>query len=337
MTMKQQQPVNVAILGDGAWGTAIAMVLLSSGHRVQLWGHDSRYLDLMASVRQNRLYLPGIDIPDSLEFVPDAKGAVRWADLVVAAVPSKYLRAVLEPCRGALDPEKPVLSLTKGFDADSLMRPSELIVECLGTKHVAALSGPSHAEEVARRLPASVVVASAELGLARKIQKIVTNSRFRVYASRDIVGVEIAGALKNIIALAAGLLQGMNLGDNALSALATRGLVEMMRLGVALGAEPATFSGLAGMGDLITTCVSAHSRNRRVGRMLAEGKALDAILGDMNGIPESVTTTRLALALAKKHHIEMPITEQVAAVLWNGKPPEQALDELMTRARKDED
>lgn len=333
----KQQPVNVAILGDGAWGTAISMVLLSSGHNVKMWSHDPRYLELMAKVRQNRLYLPGIDIPDTLQFEPDAANAVKWADLVVAATPSKYLRAVLARCEGALDPEKPVLSLTKGFDGDSLMRPSELIVECLGAKHVAALSGPSHAEEVARRLPASVVVASSELGLARKIQKIVTNSRFRVYASRDITGVEIAGALKNIIALAAGLLQGMNLGDNALSALATRGLVEMMRLGMSLGAEPATFSGLAGMGDLITTCISAHSRNRRVGRMLAEGKALDAILGDMNGIPESVTTTRLALELAKKHHVEMPITEQVAAVLWKGKPPEQALDELMTRARKDED
>lgn len=331
------QPTKVAILGDGAWGTAMAMVLLSSGHQVRMWSHDPRCLESMKKNRQNRLFLPGIELPADLEFEPDAEAAVKWAELVVAAVPSKYLRSVLAACGEAFDPEKPILSLTKGFDPDTLHRPSQLIAECLGAKHVAALSGPSHAEEVARRLPASVVVASSELALARNIQRIVSTPRFRVYASRDIIGVEVAGALKNVIALAAGLLQGMNLGDNALAALTTRGLVEMMRLGVALGAEPSTFAGLTGMGDLITTCISAHSRNRRVGRMLAEGKSLDAILGDMNGVPESVSTTRLAMELARKHHVELPITEQVAAVLWDGKPPEQALDELMNRARKDED
>lgn len=331
------EQIKAAVIGDGAWGTAMALVLLSSGHQVKLWSHDAENISRMRTRRQNRLFLPGIDLPEALEFDADAPAAVKWADLVVVAVPSKFLRQVLSACRGALAPEKPVLSLTKGFDPDGLRRPSEVIAECLGATQVAALSGPSHAEEVARRLPASVVVAADELSLARRIQRIVTTSRFRVYASRDIVGVEVAGAMKNVIALAAGILKGMNLGDNALAALTTRGLAEMTRLGTALGGEAATFSGLAGMGDLVTTCVSPHSRNRRVGRLLAEGKSLDAILSDMNGIPESVTTTRLAVQLAKKFHIELPITEQVAAVLWDGKPPEQALDELMTRARKDED
>lgn len=327
----------IAVMGDGAWGTAMALTLLSSGHDVRMWSHDAAYLDEMASSRVNRLFLPSVRLPDALGFEPDAAGIMRWADLVVTAIPSKFLRSVLTRAAGALDRDKPVLSLTKGLDADTLSRPSEVIRECLGARHVAALSGPSHAEEVAKGLPASVVVASGELELARRLQQVATTPRFRVYASRDIVGVETAGAMKNVIALAAGLAHGMRLGDNALAALATRGMVEMTRLGVALGGEASTFSGLAGMGDLITTCISDLSRNRRVGELLAGGKKLDDILADMNGVPESVTTTSLAVDLARKLHVDMPIAVQVAAVLWEGKNPARALDDLMTRARKDED
>lgn len=332
-----QEKEKVAIIGDGAWGTAMAMVLATSGRRSVIWGHDPRYLAEMRESRVNRLFLPGLAIPDVVGFEPDLAKAIGWADMVITAVPSKFLRPVLTGAKGALDPEKPVLSLTKGFDPESLQRPSRVVAECLGARHVVALSGPSHAEEVARGLPASVVVAARELETARRIQHIVTTPRLRVYASRDIVGVEVAGAVKNVIALAAGLVQGMRLGDNALAALTTRGLVEMVRLGVALGGEAATFSGLAGMGDLITTCISEHGRNRRVGALLAAGESLESILKGMNGVPESVTTTSVALGLARKHYVDMPITEQVAAVLWEGKKPEQALDELMNRARKDED
>lgn len=332
-----QQKEKVAIIGDGGWGTAMAMVLTSSGRRVSLWSHDPQYLDEMRASRQNRLFLPAITLPAKIGFEPDLAKILDWADMVVTAVPSKFLRPVLRNAKGMLDPEKPVLSLTKGFDPESLERPSQVVAECLGARHVVALSGPSHAEEVAKSLPASVVVASDELETARRIQQVVSTSRFRVYASRDIVGVEVAGAVKNVIALAAGLVSGMGLGDNALAALATRGLVEMMRLGVAMGGEPATFSGLAGMGDLITTCISEHGRNRRVGTLLAEGRSLQSILDDMNGEPESLTTTSVTLGLARRHHVSMPITEQVAAVLWDGKTPMQALDELMNRARKDED
>lgn len=332
-----QEKVRVTIIGDGGWGTAMAMVLDSSGHETTIWSHDAAYLERMRQTRANPLFLPGATIPAGIGFEPDIAAAIQWADLVVTAVPSKFLRQVLVRAKGALDPEKPVMSLTKGFDAESLERPSQVIRECLGARKVVALSGPSHSEEIARGLPASVVVASEELETARRIQHIVSTPRFRVYASRDIVGVETAGAVKNVIALAAGMAQGMRLGDNALAALATRGLAEMMRLGVALGGDAATFSGLAGMGDLITTCISSHGRNRRVGELLAEGRTLESILEEMTGVPESVTTTTLTLELAARHHVDMPITEQVAAVLWKGKKPEQALRDLMTRARKDED
>ncbi|MCD8140950.1 MAG: NAD(P)-dependent glycerol-3-phosphate dehydrogenase [Planctomycetaceae bacterium] len=326
----------IAIVGDGAWGTAIALVLHGSGHWIRMWSHDAEYLETMRSTGRNSRFLPNVTLPADIDYEPVLAHCLQWADLVVIAVPSKFLRTVLLGGAGALPEDTPVLSLTKGFD-ETLHRPSEVVRECLGARHVVALSGPSHAEEVSKGLPASVVVAAEELETARRIQRIVTTPRFRVYASRDIVGVEVAGAVKNIIALAAGIANGMELGDNTLAALATRGLVEMTRLGVALGAEASTFSGLAGMGDLITTCISDFSRNRAVGRRLAGGETLETILASINGVPESVSTTSLAVSLAKKHHIDMPITEQVAAVLWDRKSPQQALDELMNRARKDED
>lgn len=335
LTMQEHE--KIAVIGDGGWGTAMAGVLASSGREVKMWSHDAAYLDEMAASRVNSRFLPSIRLPDSLGFDADLAGIMDWADIVMTAIPSKFLRPVLSQAASSFDREKPVLSLTKGFDPGSLTRPSEVVRECLGAKRVAALSGPSHAEEVARGLPASVVLASGELELARRLQQIVTTPRFRVYASRDIVGVETAGAVKNIIALAAGIVHSMGLGANTLAALMTRGLVEMTRLGVAMGGEASTFSGLAGMGDLITTCVSDLSRNRQVGTLLASGKTLDDILASMNGVPESVTTTSLALELAEKLHVDMPITTQVAALLREGKAPARALDELMNRARKDED
>ncbi len=327
----------IAILGDGAWGAAIGIVLASSGHHPRIWSYDPAHLAEMGKTRRNARYLPSAELPDAMDFEPDIGKALAWADLVVSAVPSKFLRPVLSGAGALPDPETPVLSLTKGFDTDRLERPSEVIAECLGARHVVALSGPSHAEEVAKGLPASVVVASEELEWARKIQQIVSTPRFRVYASGDTVGVEVAGAVKNVIALAAGIVSAMGLGDNALAALATRGLVEMKRLGMAMGADEATFSGLAGMGDLITTCVSPHSRNRRVGELLASGVTLDDILSGMTGVPESVTTTSLCLKLAEKFGISMPITAQVGEILWSGKDPRRALDDLMNRSRKDED
>ncbi len=330
------EPKRIAMLGDGGWGTAMSTVLAGAGHSVTMWSHDPEYLRAMESSRENTHFLPGIRLPDSLAFEPDMAKALAAADVVAVAIPSKFLRATLSRAGVTLPPEKACLSLTKGMDADTLELPSQVIRECLGAAKVAVLSGPSHAEEVARGLPASLVAASDELATARDVQHIVTTPRFRVYASGDRVGVEIGGATKNVIALAAGIAHGMDLGDNALSALATRGLVEMTRLGTAMGGEAATFSGLAGMGDLITTCFSPHGRNRAVGIRLAKGETLEQILASMNGVPESVTTTASVLALAKQHYVDMPITEQVAAVLWQGKSPVQAVHDLMTRAKKDE-
>ena len=325
----------ITIIGDGGYGTAMAMVLRSSGKEVTIWGYDPAYLDEMRKTRENGKFLPGYSLPQGIGFEADIVKAIKEADLVMTAVPSKFLRSVLSQAAGAAA-DKPVVSLTKGFDANSLMRPSEVVRECLEARRIAVLSGPSNAGELAQGLPASVVVAADELETARRIQKMLTTPRFRIYASRDIAGVELAGAMKNVIALAAGILQGMKQGDNALAALVTRGLAEMTRLGVAMGANAATFSGLAGMGDLVLTCITPHSRNRQVGVQLAAGKRLEEILAGMNGVPESVTTTELVLKLAKKHGVDMPIAEEVAEVLWRGKAPQASLDELMRRDRKDE-
>lgn len=329
--------IRVSIVGDGAWGTALALVLHSAGRSVAVWGHDPAYLSEMRERRENRLFLPGVAIPAAVRFEPDLAAAFSEADLVVNAVPSRFLRAVFADAKRLLRSGTPVVSLTKGLEPETLKRPSNVLRECLGAAKVAALSGPSHAEEVARSLPASLVSASDELETARHVQHVFSTPRFRVYASRDLAGVEIAGAAKNVIALAAGIVHGMGLGDNALAALATRGLAEMARLGAALGGEAQTFAGLAGMGDLITTCISPHGRNRAVGIELAKGRKLADILAGIPGVPEGVTTTKSLLELARKRGIDMPITEQVEAVLWEGKNPEQAVTDLMTRARKDED
>lgn len=326
----------IAIIGDGGWGAAMALILERAGNEVMVWGRDPEYLEEMRGTRRNRLYLPGAVYPDRIVFEPDLRQALSWADLPIVAVPSKFLRSTLRDAAGAVRPGVTVLSLTKGFDPETAERPTQVIRDCLETERTAALSGPSHAEEVASFLPASVVVASDELETARRIQKVVSSPRFRAYASPDVVGVEVAGAVKNVIALAAGVVHGLGLGDNAMAALATRGLAEMTRLGIAMGGDPGTFAGLAGMGDLFTTCVSPHGRNRRVGELLAKGMCLDDVLAGMNGVPESVTTTGIVMRLADRHHVEMPIARQVAAILWEAKRPEDALDDLMNRAGKDE-
>lgn len=327
----------ISIIGDGAWGTALALILHKAGNPATIWGYDPAYLAEMRARRENFRFLPGFALPESLAFEPDLARALGAADIVVNAAPSKFLRPVFANAKGLLRPGAVVVSLTKGLDPETLQRPSQVVRECLGAERVAVLSGPSHAEEVARLLPASVVSASDELETARFVQHAFTTPRFRVYASGDATGVEIAGAAKNVIAVASGLVTGMGLGDNAMAALATRGLAEISRLGCALGGEAQTFAGLAGMGDLITTCISPHGRNRLVGIQLAAGKTLAQILEEIPGVPEGVTTTRSLLALADRFGIDMPITAQVAAVLRDGKDPRRALDELMNRAKKDED
>jgi glycerol-3-phosphate dehydrogenase (NAD(P)+) len=330
-------PIHFAVLGDGAWGTATALLLAGNPeHRVTLWSARPDNGRLLRERRENVRLLPGVPIPESVYLTTDVSAAVAGADLWVAAVPTVYLRATLQPVAPALKADRPVLSLAKGLENNTFLRPTEILCQVLGERPVAVLSGPSHAEEVSRGLPTTVVAASADLQLARWIQQRFSTDRFRVYTNLDVVGVELGGALKNIIGIAAGISDGLKFGDNAKAALLTRGLVEMARFGVALGAEHSTFFGLAGLGDLITTCASRHGRNRHVGERLGRGEKLADILAGMSMVAEGVYTTRSVHEKAARMGIEMPITDEVYRVLYENKDPLAAVNDLMLREPKRE-
>jgi glycerol-3-phosphate dehydrogenase (NAD(P)+) len=308
-------------------------VLLAQNHRhrVRLWSARSdSAVDLIAR-RENVPLLPGIIIPETIAITTDAGQAVAGADLLIMAVPTVYMRSSLKALSGIVASTVPVLSLAKGIENETFLRPTEIIADLWGTLRLAVLSGPSHAEEVSRGLPASLVAASTDLELAQWVQEHFSGERFRVYTNQDVIGVELAGALKNVLAIAAGIGDGLGFGDNAKAALLTRGLVEMARFGIALGAEQATFFGLAGLGDLITTCFSPHGRNRRVGQRLAAGESLDAIVNGTQMVAEGVYTTRSVFARAKKMGVEMPIVGEVYRVLYENKPPLDAVSDLMLR------
>ena len=325
-------PEKVAILGSGAMATACSILLADhAGQRVTIWSRDPEHARAMSETRENQRLLPGVRIPDVVEITADIERAVQDSDLLVAAIPTKYLRDMLAKAAPVLDRNRPVVSVVKGLENETFMRPSEIIADVLGQRAVVALCGPSHAEEISRRLPASVVAASGDVTLARQVQEMFSTDRFRIYTNPDIIGVELAGALKNVIAIAAGICDGQGFGDNAKAALLTRGLVEITRFGVALGAEAATFAGLAGMGDLITTCISPYGRNRRVGERLGKGETLSQILAGMDAVAEGVTTAESVHKLAEQKGIEMPITAEVYQVLFENKPPVEATDSLMLR------
>jgi glycerol-3-phosphate dehydrogenase (NAD(P)+) len=323
---------NFAILGAGAWGTAVSLVLAQDPeHRVALWSARPEHARELHERRENVRLLPGVPIPPDILLTTDIAQAVAGAELAVIAVPTVYLRATMTRIAPALRRDLPLLSLAKGLEVETFCRPTEILRQVVGAMRVAVLSGPSHAEEVSRGLPTSVVVASADLELARWIQQGFSTDRFRVYTNLDMLGVELAGALKNVIGIAAGISDGLGFGDNAKAGLLTRGVVEMARFGVALGAEPQTFSGLAGIGDLITTCISRHGRNRHVGESLARGEKLPAILGRMNMVAEGVYTTRSVYERAARMGISMPIIEEVYRVLYEDKDPLTAVNDLMLR------
>lgn len=296
-----------------------------------MWARNPEYAREIQENRVNQRLLPNIPIRSTIEVTTHAEIATAGAECFVVAVPSQFVRSALEQLKRHIPPRRPVISVTKGLENGSFMRPSEIIKEVLGERPVVALCGPSHAEEIANRLPASVVAASSDLAAAERTQQLFNTDRFRVYTNADIVGVELAGALKNVIGLAAGISDGLEYGDNAKSALLTRGLVEITRFGVAFGADPATFVGLAGVGDLITTCTSPFGRNRAVGVRLGRGEKLDAILASMNAVAEGVTTTRSVFEVAKSKGIEMPITREIYAVLFEDKDPKEATNSLMLR------
>jgi glycerol-3-phosphate dehydrogenase (NAD(P)+) len=325
-----------AILGSGGWGTAIALLLAQDpAHRVRLWSAHAESARQLREQRENVRLLPGIPIPESVQITDDPAEAVGGADCWVTAVPTAYLRATLTRF-AHLKSDAPVISLTKGLEVGTFRRPSEVLGELLGTNRpIAVLSGPSHAEEVARGMPTSVAVASADLGLALWAQQRFGTDRFRVYTNTDLIGVELAGAVKNVIGIAAGVCDGLGFGDNAKAALLTRGLVEMTRFGVALGAEPATFTGLAGVGDLITTCFSPHGRNRRVGYRLGKGEPLAEVLAGPQ-VAEGVYTSRSVFERVTRMGLDAPIMSGVYRVLHEGQPPLAAVQDLMTRRQKGE-
>lgn len=326
----------IVVIGDGGWGTALALVLHRCGHEVCVWGAFPEYVEEVRHSRINRKFLPGVTIPPEIEWVHDRTAAVAGADAVVIAVPSQFFEQTLAPFRPLLSPETQLLSVTKGLQGETGRRMSQVAAETLGASRVAALSGPSHAEEVARNVPTAVVIACPDAATALFFQRLFTVPTFRVYTSDDVVGVELGGALKNVIAIAAGACDGLGFGDNTKAALITRGLTEIARLGCALGARAETFSGLSGLGDLVVTCMSRHSRNRAVGERLGRGETLTEILATMEQVAEGVWTCRTARMLASKYGVEMPIVEQVFAVLYEGRRPIEAVQVLLMREQKQE-
>ncbi|HZE98663.1 MAG TPA: NAD(P)H-dependent glycerol-3-phosphate dehydrogenase [Planctomycetota bacterium] len=322
----------IVIIGDGAWGTALALVLERGGHEVFLWTRFPAYAAEMRAKRENVKFLPGSRLPDGVRVV---SGTPPPADVYIAAVPTQFIRPTFTDLRGALPPRPLIACVAKGLEQSTGKRPSEILREALGPARIVALCGPSHAPEVAKGLPASLS-AAGEPAAAKAVQALFRDSSIRVYTSGDRLGVELGAALKNVIALAAGISDGLGLGHNAKAALLTRGIVEMARLGCALGARRDTFFGLSGVGDLITTTTFPSGRNLSVGRALGEGKKLDDVLGSMNAVAEGVWTTKAALALAKRHGVDMPITEELHRILYEGKSARAALKDLMHREQKAE-
>ncbi len=331
--------MHIAVLGAGSWGTTLAIVLSENGHTVTLWSFLERDALLIRERGENPSFLPGVAIPPAIKVTSDVRAAVAGAELIVAAVPAQHLRGVMMQLRDLPLQGVPVVNVAKGIEMGTLMTMSEMLHDTLpdlDPRHVCTLSGPSHAEEVSRHIPTTVVVASTSIETARTVQSAFMLPYFRVYVSTDLRGVEIGGALKNVIAIAAGIIDGANLGDNTKAAVMTRGIAEIARIGVALGARIQTFGGLSGIGDLMVTCMSRHSRNRYIGVEIGKGRSLQAIQAGMVMIAEGVATTQSAFDLARKVGVEVPIIEQVHRILFEDKDPLKACRDLMTRDPKGE-
>ena len=329
--------MKIGVLGDGGWGTTLAIHLAKRGHDVRLWGAFPDYVEVLNKTRENKKFLPGILIPSNIKILPDINKACEGAELVLLAIPSQHMRSVLIKLKSKTCIKKAiVLSAAKGIETKTHKRMSEVITELLGKVRLAVLSGPSIAYEAAREIPTTLVISAANMGLAKKLQEIFITDKFRVYTSDDIVGVELGGSLKNIVAVAAGIGDGLGLGTNAKAAILTRGLAEITRLGIAMGAKHETFSGLTGIGDLVTTCISPHGRNRGFGEELGKGRKAKEILSKTEMVVEGVATAESAYELAKKYKVDMPITTQVYEVIYKDKDPKIAVHDLMTRAPKAE-
>ncbi|MGM9987517.1 MAG: NAD(P)H-dependent glycerol-3-phosphate dehydrogenase [Bacillaceae bacterium] len=329
----------ITVIGAGSWGTALSMVLADNGHNVRLWGKSTAQLNEINEHHQNTKYLPGVELPPSIVAFHDMKEALNGVSTVLFVIPTKAFRSVLPTVKEALQGPVTIVHASKGIEPETSKRISEIIEEELPSeliKDIVILSGPSHAEEVAQRQPTTITAASTKMEAAQFVQDMFMNNYFRVYTNPDVIGVELGGALKNIIALGAGMSDGLGYGDNAKAALMTRGLMEIIRLARALGANPLTFLGLTGMGDLIVTCTSVHSRNWRAGNMLGKGHSLQYVLDNMGMVVEGVRTTKAAYLLSQEKNVEMPITAALYGVLFEGKDPKQSVDALMSRLKRHE-
>ncbi|MFA6384853.1 MAG: NAD(P)H-dependent glycerol-3-phosphate dehydrogenase [Candidatus Omnitrophota bacterium] len=335
--MKKIKEINIAVLGDGGWGTTLAILLAGKGFNVSLWSAFSDYAAFLDKKRINTKFLKGIKIPARITITSDLGLATRGADCVVLAVPSQYLRGVLKKLKNTKYPSAAIhLSATKGIEIGTLKRMSEIIREELGAVKLAVLSGPTIAHEVAAGIPSTAVIASRSASIRKYLQDIFTTDRFRIYTSDDVTGVELGGSLKNVIAIACGIADGLGFGSNTKAALLSRGLAEMARLGACQNAKSKTFSGISGLGDLVTTCVSSYSRNRFVGEQIGRGKTYKYIQNHMQMVAEGVPTAKSAYALAKKNKVDMPITREIYRVLYKNKSPIKAVKDLMTRRAKKE-
>lgn len=326
-----------AVVGAGSWGTALANLVAGNGWEVRLWARDPALAGAMGAERVNGRYLPGIALEPSVTPTSDIRAAVASAEIVVSATPSHAVREVMAEAAPGVAPGALVVSASKGIENTTLRRMTEVLTEELGEEgRLAVLSGPSFAVEVSRGVPTAVTVAAQDEGVAEAVREVFATPRFRVYTSTDVVGVELGGAVKNVVAIATGILDGLAYGDNARAALVTRGLAEISRLGTALGGERLTFMGLAGLGDLVLTCTGELSRNRAVGLRLGRGEAIETILADMKMVAEGVRTTRSVRDLAARADVQMPITEEVHEILYHAKRPDVSVEELMTREFKPE-
>jgi glycerol-3-phosphate dehydrogenase (NAD(P)+) len=321
----------VAVLGDGGWGTTLARLLAGQGHAVTLWGAFPDYVAAMEQTRENVKFLPGFPLPPALRLTSDVAAACAGADLLVVAVPSQFLRGAMDRLAAAGVRPRQLVSVAKGIEAGTLLTMSQVIRDVLGAVEVAVLSGPCIAREVAAGIPAAATVAAGETALAAQVRELFSTPHFSLYENNDVVGVELGGAIKNVIAIGAGILQGLELGANTRAVLFARGLAEMARLGRALGARRSTFMGLSGLGDLATTCLSPHSRNRSFGQAIGEGGRAEEILARMEMVVEGVETARSVHALAARHGVAMPICEAVHQILFEGRPARSAIDALLHR------
>ncbi len=328
----------IGIIGAGSWGIALAYLLSKNGHKVVVWSRSESTVEKLRAYHGNEDKLPGVILDDSVEFTSDMENAVADKDLLVIVVPSAHMRETVQKMAPYIKPSEEhkqiIVNCTKGIEEETLMVMSDVILDEIPGSQVCVLSGPSHAEEVGKGMPTTIVVGAFDKETARYVQNIFMNNFFRVYISPDMLGIEIGAALKNVIALAAGMADGYGLGDNAKAALITRGIAEIGRLGMAMGGKFETFSGLSGIGDLIVTCASMHSRNRRAGILIGQGKSMQEAMDEVKMVVEGVYSAKAALELARRYDVEMPIVETVNEILFEGKAPQDAINDLMLRDKK---